>query len=173
MPIYQETAWRRRIAGAITLCRIPCALLLLLWEPTAVPFLIFYLLCGLSDVLDGFTARALRATSEQGAKLDSIADFVFAVVWVVRVVPTMQIPRWIWAWAAAIAAVKVTGAIASYVKEKRLIPHSVANKVTGVLLFLLPLTVRFIDVRYGSIAVCAAATVAAADDVIRMGRNKR
>ena len=39
--------------------------------------------------------------------------------------------------------------------------HTVLNKVTGLLLFLLPLTVPIVEFRYSSIAVCAVATVSA------------
>ena len=35
------------------------------------------------------------------------------------------------------------------------------NKVTGVLLFILPLTLSFVPLKYSVIAVCAAATFAA------------
>ena len=39
--------------------------------------------------------------------------------------------------------------------------HSVMNKITGGLLFVLPLTVRVIDLRYSAAIVCAVATFAA------------
>ena len=42
------------------------------------------------------------------------------------------------------------------------------NKVTGLLLFLLPLTVPIVDFRYSSMAVCALATVSAVQESIHI-----
>jgi len=39
--------------------------------------------------------------------------------------------------------------------------HSVMNKATGVLLFLLPLTILVFPLKYSAIVVCAVATFAA------------
>ncbi len=39
--------------------------------------------------------------------------------------------------------------------------HSIMNKVTGGLLFVFPLTLSFIDLRYSAAVVCVAATAAA------------
>ena len=39
--------------------------------------------------------------------------------------------------------------------------HSIINKVTGGLLFVFPLTLGFIDIRYSAVVVCMAATIAA------------
>lgn len=52
----------------------------------------------------------------------------------------------------------------SKLKQSFSIPHSFANKLTGVLIFLLPLTVRLIHVKYGAAAVCTAAAFAAAEE---------
>lgn len=39
--------------------------------------------------------------------------------------------------------------------------HTVMNKITGALCFLLPFTLSFIDLKYSAIAVCCIATFAA------------
>ena len=51
--------------------------------------------------------------------------------------------------------------------------HTVMNKVTGVLLFILPLTLRIIDLRISGGFVCAIATCAAIQEghYIRTGRD--
>ena len=45
--------------------------------------------------------------------------------------------------------------------EKLISPHTVLNKVTGLLLFLLPVTISFVDLMYTLPIVCTIATVAA------------
>ena len=50
--------------------------------------------------------------------------------------------------------------------------HSVMNKVTGILLFLLPLTLQALDFKYTGTAVCTVASFAAVQEghYIRTGK---
>ena len=43
--------------------------------------------------------------------------------------------------------------------------HSVLNKTTGFALFLLPLTLSFIEITYSVTTICVIATVAAVQEV--------
>ena len=45
------------------------------------------------------------------------------------------------------------------------LPHTVLNKVTGLLMFLLPMTISFIELTYTLPFVCTVATVAAIHEV--------
>ena len=54
-----------------------CGILLLFFSPFSIQFYIVYLSCGLSDMIDGTIARKTYSTSAFGAKLDTVADFVF------------------------------------------------------------------------------------------------
>ena len=147
------------IANCITVSRILFSLSLFLLSPSSVPFEVLYVLCGVSDVLDGFVARKLHTESENGAKLDSIADLFFAVVYSVKILPLLNLPLWIWIWTAIIGAVKITSILIASTKAHRLlIEHSFGNKLTGLLLYLLPLSVCVADVKYGAILVCTVAT---------------
>lgn len=118
-----------------------------------------YLLCGVTDVLDGFLARKLHTESEKGAMLDSAADLIFTVVYAVKILPLLNIPLWIWIWTAIIATAKITSIlIASKKAHKLSIEHSFGNKLTGLLLYFLPLSVCVADVKYTATLVCAVAT---------------
>ena len=60
------------------------------------------------------------------------------------------------------------------ISNKKLVSmHTILNKVTGFLLFLLPLTLSFIEPIYSSVVVCFVATVAAINEVYhtRMGKE--
>ncbi len=161
-------------ANIITLSRILFSLLLPVLSPCSPLFALSYLMCGVTDVLDGFAARRLHTESEKGAILDSAADLVFAVVYTVRILPLLSVPRRIWIWAAVIAAVKITGIIIASRKAHRLlIEHSFVNKLTGLLLFLLPLSVFIFDVKYGAAAVCIAASAAAITEIYRMKERRK
>ena len=146
------------IANCITVSRILFSLCLFLLSPSSVPFAVLYLLCGVTDVLDGFAARKLHTESEMGAMLDSTADLFFAVVYAVTILPFLNVPLWIWIWVAIIGAFKITNILIASAKAHRLsIEHSFGNKLTGLLLYLLPLSVHIADVKYGAILVCTVA----------------
>lgn len=148
------------VANSITVSRMLFSLALLVLPPRSLPFVVLYLLCGLTDVLDGYIARKLHTESEKGAMLDSIADLLFAVVYAVKILPILKIPLWIWIWTAIIAVTKIICIVIASKKVHRLeIEHSLGNKLTGLLLFLLPLSACVADGKYGVILVCIVATI--------------
>ena len=65
---------KKHLANIITSLRIMGSVVLLLFDASSFPFYMTYLLCGLSDVADGFLARKLHAESTFGSRLDSFAD---------------------------------------------------------------------------------------------------
>ena len=97
--------------------------------------------------------------NEKGAMLDSIADLFFAVIYAVKILPLLNIPLWIWIWTIVIAVTKIINILITSKKTHTLsIEHSLGNKLTGLLLFLLPISVYAIDVEYGATLVCIVAT---------------
>ena len=147
------------IANCITVSRLLFSLAMILFPPSSVPFAVLYVLCGLTDVLDGFVARKLHTESKIGEMLDSAADLFFAVVYAVKILSFLNIPLWMWIWVAVIGAVKITSILIASTKAHRLlIEHSFGNKLTGLLLFFLPLSACVADVKYGAILVCVVAT---------------
>lgn len=150
------------MANLITGIRVLSSAALLFCPVLSAAFYVFYLLAGLSDMLDGAVARKTNSVSEWGAGFDTAADIFFAAVCLIKLLPVMKLPVWIYLWIAGIAAIKLTNIIVGYARQKKLVAvHSVLNKLTGALCFALPLTLAFIDVRYSSPAVCALATAAA------------
>lgn len=161
-------------ADIITLSRIPLSLLLFVFQPHSGPFALCYLLCGASDMLDGFIARRLHTASEKGAKLDTAADLFFAAVYAVRILPLLSVPAWIWIWTAVIAAGKLAGILYAGKKAGKLsVAHSFGNKLTGLLLFLLPLSVGLINIKYGASVVCIAATGTVIGEYVRSFGKKQ
>ena len=74
----------------------------------------------------------------------------------------MKISRAIWIWAGLIAVIKLINIISGFIVQKRFVAvHSLANKITGAVLFAVPLTLSLIDVSYSAIFVCLVATFAA------------
>ena len=83
-------------------------LLYLAWQNNENAFLLLLAITFLTDVLDGFTARLLKQTSELGARLDTSADLV--------VYTTLAIAVW-WLWPDIVQreSIYVFLVIASYI----------------------------------------------------------
>lgn len=143
----------------------------LLFCPALSPsFYALYLLAGLSDMLDGPVARKMRTASAFGAKLDAVADLIFAAVCLYKLLPVLDIPLWLYIWIGVIALIRIVNVVSGFVKERRFVAvHSPLNKATGLLLFLLPLTLSVLEVRYTAPLVCAVAAIQEGH-LIRTGR---
>ena len=153
---------RKHIANILTGCRIFGSMLLLFVPVCSLDFYVIYILCGLSDMIDGTIARKTNSTSKFGSQLDTIADFIFVVVSLFKFLPAINLPGWLWIWGGVIAAIKISNIIWGYAYQKQFISlHTIMNKVTGLLLFLLPLTISFVELKYAAIVVCSVATFSA------------
>lgn len=152
---------KKNIANNITGFRILCSILLLFLSSDSVGFAVVYLLCGVSDMADGLVARKTNSETAFGAKFDSVADIVFLAVGLIRFLPIIHLPKWLWICITMIAAIRISNLITGVIRKKKLITlHTVMNKTTGVLLFLLPMTLNFIEAEYTCAAVCAVAAFA-------------
>ena len=153
----------KHFPNVISAFRIAGSIGLLFCHITGWPFWTLYVLCGVSDVVDGWLARKLHAETNAGAILDSVADTVFVVCCVIRLLPVLEIPTWLWIWAGTIVLIKIVNHVSALaVKKQFCFPHTLANKLTGLLLFLATPAV-FLSVIPISI-VAAIATFAAVQE---------
>ena len=156
------------MANLITIVRILCSIALLFCAALSPWFYVLYITAGLSDMVDGWVARKSNTVSEFGSKLDTIADIIFVVACLVKLLPVLHLPVWIYIWIGIIACIKVFNIVYSYaVRKQFLSDHSILNKVTGALLFVLPLTLSVVDVKFSAVVVCLVATVAAVKEGTR------
>ena len=150
------------MANTITFFRMAAGIALLFCPVFSPAFYALYIAAGLSDMLDGFVARKTDTVSVLGARLDTMADFVFVASCLIKLLPVLCIPAWLYAWIGIIALIKFVNIVSGFVVQKKLVAvHSVMNKVTGALLFLLPLTIPVLSLKYSAIVVCAVVTFAA------------
>ena len=127
----------KHIPNILSALRLLGAASLVLCDPAGAAFWVIYVLCGVSDIVDGYLARRLHAESKAGAVLDSVADICFVACCAIRLLPVLQIPTWLWTWAGLIVIIKIIDQISALVVHRRLcFPHTKANKLTGLLLFI-------------------------------------
>ena len=160
---------RLRIADCITVCRIVGTLILSALRPLSPVFFWVYALTGLTDVLDGWIARKTKTADHFGARLDSIADMLFYAVMLFRIFPMLwnTLPGDIWYAAAVITVVRIAAYLLAAVKFRQFASmHTYLNKLTGVMVFIVPflLTTEYTVVYCRG--VCAVAAAAALEELI-------
>ena len=117
-----------RMVGAVAL--LPC-------NVSSSTFWVLYIVCGISDIADGWLARKLKCVTKKGALLDSLADICFVACCARKLLPILDLPQWLWLWAGVIVVIKVVNQLSALVMFGRCcFPHTLANKATGFLLFI-------------------------------------
>ena len=125
------------LPNIISVLRIAGSIGLLFCDMAGWSFWVLYALCGISDMVDGWLARELHSETKAGAILDSVADIVFVACCAIRLLPGLEIPVWLWIWAGVVVFIKMVNQVSALVVYKRCcFPHTLANKQTGLLLFL-------------------------------------
>ena len=163
------------MANLITCFRILASAALLFCQPLSPAFYVLYIVAGISDMVDGPVVRRTGTAGDFGAKLDTAADFLFMAVCLYKLLPVLNVPLWLWAWIALIALIKAVNVISGFMVQKRFVTlHTTMNKAAGALLFLLPLTVPYVGLKYTSVVVCVVATFAAVQEghFVRMRRRE-
>lgn len=156
----------RHIPNLITFARFICSFVLLFTEPLSCSFCTVYIICGASDVLDGYIARKIKANSQLGAIFDSISDLVFFGIILGILLPLFQWAWWMLFWIGAIAFVRIVSFITGFVKYNKIaFLHTYANKVTGFVLFFSPFLFHKFGMAVMVCLVCSLASVSAIEEL--------
>ena len=161
------------MANLVTSIRLACAAALIFLPAFSPAFYALYLLAGVSDMADGFIARRTNSASRFGAALDTAADFFFAAVCLIKLLPLLEIPRRLLVWTLLIAAIKLVNVLSGFILHRRFVSeHTRLNKLTGALLFALPIALPFVRLSLIGSIVCTAATIAAIQEgqLVRSGK---
>ena len=165
----------KHLPNAISALRFLGAVCVLFFGVESCAFWVIYFICGLSDMADGYLARKLGCESKTGAMLDSLADLAFVICCCFKLIPALAFPKWLWIWGGVIVVIKVINQISALVMFKKIVfPHTIANKVTGGLLFVgAPMTV-FLESFVPMVVIAVVATFAAVQEghFIRTGLEK-
>ena len=171
----------KHLPNILSSLRIVGAIALLLIDVPSILFGALYIVCGISDIADGWLARKLKCATRTGALLDSLADICFVACCAWKLLPILgsalplcfgkELPQWLWLWAGVIVAIKAVNQLSALVMYGRCcLPHTLANKVTGFLLFItVPMT--FWSIIPISIATTVATFAAAQEGHFMRTRN--
>ncbi|MEK3748501.1 CDP-alcohol phosphatidyltransferase family protein [Paenibacillus sp. FSL E2-8871] len=162
------------IPNGITFGRIILAMLLLFLDPLSLAFLVIYILCGVTDLIDGPIARMTNTTSSLGAKLDSAADTILIAVSLFTLYPLLGLTLEIMIWIFMIAVIRLTSIGVALRRFKTYASiHTYGNKLTGLLLFITPLWLLHIDHTIWNVFVCIIATISAVEEFIIQFTSKQ
>jgi CDP-diacylglycerol--glycerol-3-phosphate 3-phosphatidyltransferase len=158
---------KKYIADIISSSRIALAVALFFFSDVNLAYLVIYIICAVTDFIDGPIARKLNTVSEHGALLDTVGDVLTYVSFAKIMIVKHMVPAWIIIWfALAAVGIVLSGVIAKARFDKFYIVHSLFGKIMGFCAFLLPVGAYFDKTLVACCAVCIAATISALESCI-------
>lgn len=155
------------LPNCISFSRIVLSLILIFIKPLSTAFYVIYIVCGFSDMIDGFIARRTETTSILGEKLDSLADMIMIVVLLVVLFPIINPSKKIIIWTIVIGIIRLTAMGVAFIKYKTFASlHTYGNKITGLILFLFPIFISFIHSNVLSNIICVVASISATEELV-------
>jgi len=164
----------KAIPNCISFSRIIISIILIFTKPLSVAFYTLYIICGCSDIIDGFIARKTGTTSRLGEKLDSIADLIMVGVLLVVLYPIINPTTEIIIWIISIGIIRLVSMVAALKKYKIFASiHTYGNKITGLILFIFPMLLPYIHTNVLMYIICAVASISAIEElIIQMTSNQ-
>lgn len=157
----------RGIANHISIARIFFSITILFIRPLSILFLLVYILCGITDILDGYIARKTHTESSLGSKIDSIADLIMIIVLMLVLFPFFHPNHKIIVWVVIIGVIKLISIIIVFIKYRTFqIIHTYGNKIVGFLLFMYPISLYFNQSNIFLYTTCIIASLAAFEEIL-------
>jgi CDP-diacylglycerol--glycerol-3-phosphate 3-phosphatidyltransferase len=157
----------KNVPNYITILRIFAAVSLLFVKPFSALFFFFYLICGISDVLDGYIARKMNASSNLGQILDSISDLIFISIVLLISIPIIKLPSLIIYWIVVIVVVRFFSIIIGFLRFQQFaFLHTFANKATGIIIFFFPFIFFIFGIEITTTIICCMASISAIEELL-------
>lgn len=157
----------KHLANLVSLSRVFLSIFLVPLRNHTGIFVVVYLVCGFTDVLDGFIARKTKTESLAGARLDSLADvFMFtAIVLILYLRTGKELAEFTPILLAVVLVRLASVAIAGYRFRVLVLGlHTWGNKLTGLLVYLAPLLVMVCLPEQVFLFVCLVAILSAVEE---------
>lgn len=130
---------KKNLANILSAIRIVAGACLYLFNDITGGFIAIYIVCGITDLLDGPVARKFESTSAVGAILDTVGDAVTYMALVKILLVKHMIPSWIVYWMLAVLALHILAGLVSLKKAKKFfVVHSLFGKILGGSVFVMP-----------------------------------
>lgn len=147
--------------------RIIGSFLLLFTQPFSPVFFLLYILCGVSDAIDGLIARKTRTASKLGEVLDTVADLIFIIIVLIIFVPRLTLELWMYVWIISIAVIRFLTLAIGFIKYRALsFLHTYSNKATTAVFFLFPFLFLALGLPATVAIICLVATISALEEIM-------
>lgn len=157
----------RYIPNLLSLARIILSLFLIFLYPMKLYFLLVYIFCGITDILDGFIARKINATSELGSKLDSFADMIIIFVILFKFIPIMNLNLFMIVWLICVTILKSLCILVVFIRFNQFgMVHTYMNKITGSLIFIYPILNYFTSSKFYIFIIFIFASITAIEEIL-------
>ena len=157
----------KHIPNILSVSRIILAFTLLIVRPLSIHFFIIYIVCGVSDMIDGVIARRYNAITPLGSKLDSIGDVVLTLIMLWIILPIIQLPLWMLIWILLIIILRfVSVGVALYRYHQLTLLHTIMNRVVALALFFFPFSLLFLNTLTIPIILSTIASLAALEELL-------
>lgn len=157
----------RYIPNILSVSRIVLAILMFFLFGRTYWFFGFYLIAGVTDFLDGIIARKYNAPSSLGAQLDSIGDFCLYIVLtaylIIKYTESVNHFKYLIITIIVLRALTIIFGIIKY--HQLIMVHTLANKLSGLLLFFLPMLL-WADIQGGIYVTMVVAIIAPLEEII-------
>ncbi len=161
---------KKYAANIITSMRIAMGIALFFVKPLSKAFYALYLICGLTDFIDGPIARATKNTTVIGAQLDTAGDVVMYLALFHAMLSAQILPKWAIYWLIAAAILFLISGIIARIKYGHFcFPHTLVGKSMGLIAFAFPLVYLFVNdamINIYLFLACMTLTWAAIESII-------
>ncbi|MBO0410047.1 CDP-alcohol phosphatidyltransferase family protein [Enterococcus hulanensis] len=160
------------IPNILTIFRILASLLIVMVSDKY--FFPLYFFAGVTDILDGWIARKMNWTSRFGTLLDSLADLLFFIVVVLKIILTIKLPTFLLWGALVIVLIRCITYLIGYFRFHQFASlHTYLNKLTGLLLFLFPIVLLIIPITPFGIILLVCGSLSAIEELLIVTTTKR
>lgn len=157
----------KSVPNFISFSRIIFSLTLIFLKPLSTAFYAVYIICGLSDIIDGYIARKTGGVSNFGARLDSMADMVMDFILIFILYPIVSPSVEIIIWIILIAVVRLISMSVAFKKYKTFASiHTYGNKITGLVLFIFPMLIPYASTNMLIYIICIMASISAIEELV-------
>jgi phosphatidylglycerophosphate synthase len=157
----------KNLANLVSIGRMFLSVSLVPLRDNIPVFVLVYLACGASDVLDGMIARKTGSESVMGARLDSLADVLMfgAVLWVLLLKYGETLSGYL-PLVGVVVLLKLGNVAIAMVKFRCFVIglHTWGNKLTGLLVYSAPLLLLFFRSRGVILPIFIVSVLAALEE---------
>ena len=160
------------IPNILTIFRIWASLLIVMVSDKY--FFPLYFFAGITDILDGRIARKMNWTSRFGTLLDSLADLLFFIVVVLKIILTIKLPTFLLWGTLVIVLIRCITYLIGYFRFHQFVSlHTYLNKLTGLLLFLCPIVLLIIPITPFGIILLVCGSLSVIEELLIVTTTER